>query len=123
MILHCNGGESMLIENEYGTIEITNDAIADIVASRCYGVHGMANPSKLFGLVQLLKRDSNRKGIKIEVTEDNVVNAELHIVVRHGVNIAAAGDSLISEVRYNVEEMTGMKVGKVDVFVDSLMTD
>ncbi len=113
----------MLIENEYGTIEITNDAIADIVSSHCYGVHGMTNPSKLFGLVQLLKRDANRKGIKIEVTEDNIVNVELHIVVRHGVNIAAAGDSLISEVRYNIEEMTGMKVGKVDVFVDSLMMD
>ena len=76
------------------------------------------------GKTTLLNRIlSNRKGIKIDVTEDNVVNIELHIVVRHGVNIAAAGDSIISEVRYNVEEMTGMKVGKVNVFVDSLMTD
>ena len=33
------------------------------------------------------------------------------------------GDSIISEVRYNVEKLTGVKVGRVDVFVDSLMTD
>ena len=70
-----------------------------------------------------MKRDSSRKGIKIDVVDNGVVNIELHIVVRHGVNIAAAGDSIISEVRYNVEEMTGIKVGNVDVFVDSLMTD
>lgn len=112
-----------MIENEYGTINITNDALTDIVASHCYGVHGMANKSVLDGFVQLFKRDSSHKGIKIDVTDDDVVNIELHIVVRHGVNIAAAGDSIISEVRYNIEEMTGMKVGKVDVFVDSLMTD
>ena len=113
----------MLIENEYGTIDISNDVITDIVANHCYGVHGMANKSKFDGFVQLLKRDSSRKGIKIDVVDNGVVNIELHIVVRHGVNIAAAGDSIISEVRYNVEEMTGIKVGNVDVFVDSLMTD
>lgn len=113
----------MLIENEYGTIDITNDVIADIVASHCYGVHGMANKNKLDGLVQLFKRDSNRKGIQVEVVDNETVNIELHIVVRHGVNIAAAGDSIISEVRYNVEKLTGVKVGCVDVFVDSLMTD
>ena len=113
----------MLIENEYGTIDITNDVIADIVANHCYGVHGMTNKNKLDGFVQLLKRDSSRKGIKIDVLENGVVNIELHIVVRHGINITAAADSLISEVRYNVEEMTGVKVGNVDVVVDSLMTD
>ena len=57
----------MLIENEYGTIDITNDVIADIVANHCYGVHGMTNKNKLDGFVQLLKRDSSRKGIKIDV--------------------------------------------------------
>lgn len=113
----------MLIENEYGTIDITNDVIADIVANHCYGVHGMASKSKFDGLFQLLKRDQSHKGIKIDVTDDGIVNIELHIVVRHGINIAAAGDSIISEVRYNVEAMTGMTVGNVDVFVDSLMTD
>ena len=113
----------MLIENEYGTIDITDNVIADIVANHCYGVHGMAGKNKFDGFVQLLKRDPSHKGIKIEVVENGVVNIELHIVVRHGINIAAAGDSIISEVRYNIEELTGVKVGRVDVFVDSLMTD
>jgi len=113
----------MLIENEFGTINITNEVITDIVANHCYGVHGMTSKNKLDGIVQLLKRDSNRKGIKVEVLEDESVNIELHIVVRHGINITAAAESLISEVRYNVEAMTGVKVAKVDVFVDSLMAD
>ena len=113
----------MLIENEYGTINITDEVITGIVANHSYGVHGMASKNKLDGLVQLFKKDSSHKGIKIEIVENGLVNIELHIVVRYGVNITAAAESISSEVRYNIEEMTGMKVGKVDVFVDSIMAD
>ena len=113
----------MLIENEYGTINITDEVITGIVANHGYGVHGMAGKNKLGELVQLFKKDSSHKGIKIEVVENALVNIELHIVVRYGVNITAAAESITDEVRYHVEELTGMKVGKVDVFVDSIMAD
>lgn len=113
----------MLIENEYGTINITDEVITGIVANHSYGVHGMASKNKLGELVQLFKKDPSHKGIKIEIVENALVNIELHIVVRYGVNITAAAESITGEVRYNVEEMTGMKVGKVDVFVDSIMAD
>jgi uncharacterized alkaline shock family protein YloU len=113
----------MLIKNEYGTIDILDDVFADIVSNHIYGVHGMTSKNRFEELVKLLKRDSTHKGVKLEILEDDTVNIELHIVVRHGVNIAAAGESVMSEVRYNIEEMTGAKVGRVDVYVDAIMTD
>ena len=115
----------MIIENEYGKIDISSDVLAGIVsiaAGNCYGVRGMAHRNKSDGIVQLLKRESYRKGINIEIA-DGLVNIELHIVVRHGINIAVIGVSIISNVRYNVEEMAGVTVGRVDVFVDSITAD
>ena len=115
----------MLIRNQNGTIDITNEAITGIVSiavNNCYGVRGMANKNKSEGFVQLLRRDSSRKGINLEF-KDDVVNIDLHIVVRHGVNMAAIGDSIIEQVKYNVERMAGITVGRINVFVDSIMTD
>ena len=115
----------MVLQTKYGTIDISSDVIAGIVnvcANNCYGVRGIAGKNKSDGIIGLLRRESYKQGIKIEKLED-CVNIELHIVVRHGVNIAAVGNSIISEIRYNVERMTGFTVGKVDICVDSIMTD
>jgi len=115
----------MRIQTEYGFIDVSGDVIAGIVsvcANNCYGVCGMAHRSKTDGLVKLLKGDSYQKGVVIDLQED-CVNIDLHIVVKHGVNIAAAGESIISEIRYNVELLTGVRVGVVDIYVDSIMID
>ena len=115
----------MKIQTEYGFIDVSGDVIAGIVsvcANNCFGVCGMAHRYKTDGLLKLLKGDSNKKGVNIELEEDHV-DIELHIVVKHGINIAAVGESIISEIRYNVELLTGIRVGTVDIFVDSIMVD
>ena len=115
----------LLFENEYGTIEISNDALSGIIsiaANNCFGVHSMANKNMGESIAQLLKLDSKKKGITIDI-KDDVVNITLRIIVRHGINISAIGNSIIGEVKYNVERMAGVKVGRVDVYVDSIMAD
>ncbi len=115
----------MLIENEYGTIDISNEALSGIVsiaANNCFGVHGMARKNMGESIAELLKLDARHKGISIEI-KDDLVNITLRIIVRHGINIAAIGDSIINEVTYYVENTAGVKVGRVDVFVDSIMPD
>lgn len=115
----------MLFENEYGTIEISNEALSSIVsiaANNCFGVRSMARKNMGESIAELLGLDSRKKGITIEV-KDDVVNIMLRIIIRHGVNISAIGNSIINEVKYNVERMAGIKVGRVDVFVDSIMPD
>jgi len=110
---------------EYGTVTLAADVIAAIAgtaATNCFGVKGMTHTSMKDGIVYLLKREAMTKGVKI-VEHDDKIDLELHIAVNHGINIGAVCNSIISEVRYNVERLTGVSVASLDVCVDSIRLD
>ena len=110
------------IKNERGTVNITNTVIAKIVgyvATKCYGVVGMSTKSGKDGISKLLKHENMDKGIKIKVVGDTV-SISLFIIVEYGVNIHAVGETIRSNVKYRVEEMTGLTVDKIDVNVESI---
>ena len=114
----------MRLETERGTITISPDVFTNITgaaATNCYGVKGMAVRSKTDGLVHLLRRESMAKGVKVRFNDDDTVSIELHIIVDNGVNLTAVSHSIMSEVRYIVEKVTGVKVKNVDVCVDSMV--
>ena len=116
------GSNTVKIMTEYGTVTLDADVIASIAgaaATNCFGVKGMTHTSVKDGIVYLLKREAMTKGVKVTEKEDKI-DLELHIAVDHGINIGAVCNSIISEVRYNVVRLTGIKVGRVDVFVDSI---
>ena len=111
-------------ENENGVIVIQNEVLAKIAgmaATRCYGVVGMA-ARKGNGLVGLLLGDSITKGVNIS-TENDRITIDLHIMVEYGVNISAICESIIKNVKYSIESMTGCKVGKINVSVESARVD
>ena len=72
------------------------------------------------GLVHLLRREAMSKGVKVTFCDDGAIVIDLHIMVDRGVNIAAIGASIISEVKYNVTKSTGTAVKAVNVYVDSI---
>ena len=63
------------------------------------------------------------KGVKVNFCEDGSIIVDLHIIVNRGVNIAAIGEAITTEVKYNVEKSTGTTVQAVNVFVDSICAD
>ena len=114
----------MRLETERGVFTISPDVFTNITgaaATNCYGVKGMAVRSKTDGLVHLLRRESMAKGVKVRFNDDDTVSIELHIIVDNGVNLTAVSHSIMSEVRYIVEKVTGVKVKSVDVCVDSMV--
>lgn len=116
----------MTIKTDLGYIEITNEVLAGIAgyaASGCFGVKGMTLRSVTDGLAHLLRRENQSRGVKVEEAADGGVNIDLHIAVEHGVNIGAVCRSIIGEVRYNVERLTGVDVKNVDVYVESIKAD
>ena len=116
------GGISMQIKTENGIIGISNEviaAVAGLAASSCFGVKGMTTTSVKDGLVHLLKREAMTTGVKVFESENGVA-IRLNIAVDHGLNIPAVCRSIISEVRYNVQRLTGLNVTAVDIFVDSI---
>ena len=112
--------------NEKGVIDITSEVFTNIVgdaASSCFGVKGMAGRSEKSGVWQLLRRESMSKGVKVHFEDDGTVFVELHIVVDHGVNLAALSKSIMAEVGYKVFASTGVPVCSVDVYIDSMTMD
>ncbi len=113
------------LENEYGVITIDNEVIARIAgyaAIDCYGIVGMAAKNVKDGLVQLLKRESLTKGIKVAV-EQNKISLDFHIIVEYGTNISAIADNIMQTVKYKVEDCAGLEVEKVNVFVEGVRVD
>ena len=110
------------ISNKLGEIQISTEVIAKyagLTAIECFGIVGMAAVSMKDGLVKLLKRESLTHGINVEL-EDNHIILDFHVIVSYGVSISAVADNLIENVKYKVEEFTGMEVDKINIYVEGV---
>ena len=97
------------MSNEHGEIVIENEVIAQYAghaALECVG--------------KLLKGDSLSKGVNVVIDEENQLSIDFHIIVAYGVCISTVCDNLIQSVRYSVEEMTGMPVKAINIFVEGV---
>ena len=105
-----------------GNIAIDNEVIAQYagsVAMECFGVVGMAGISVKDGFVKLLKKESMTRGIYVSVNK-NKLTVNFHVIVSYGVSILAVTDNLVSNVKYKVEEFTGIEIEKINIFVEGV---
>lgn len=110
------------INTSMGNILIDNEAIAQYagsVAMECFGIVGMAGINMKDGLVKLLKLDSMTRGINVLVRNNKLI-LNFHVIVAYGVSILAVSDNLISNVKYKVEEFTGIEIEKINIFVEGV---
>ena len=110
------------VNNKYGEVLIDTDVIARYAGSivvESFGIVGMAGISMKDGLVRLLKKDSLTHGINVTI-EDNKIQLDFHVIVVYGVNISSVADNLISTVKYQVEEFTGLEIEKINIYVEGV---
>jgi uncharacterized alkaline shock family protein YloU len=108
--------------NEYGTTIIDDHVLACIAglsAMECYGVVGMVARSSAGGLVELLRREQSSKGIKVQ-TNDNEISIDLYVIVEFGTRISVVANNIIEKVKYSIENLTGMKVNKINVNIQGV---
>ena len=111
------------MSTDLGIITIDPEVIAKYagsVAVECFGIVGMAAVSMKDGLVKLLKKESLKKGIQVGISDENKITLNFHVVVAYGVSISAVTDNLISNVKYKVEEFTGMSVDKINIYIEGV---
>lgn len=111
------------MSTELGIITIDSEVIAKYagsVAVECFGIVGMAAVSMKDGLVKLLKKESLTHGIQVSISDENKITLNFHVIVVYGVSISAVSDNLISNVKYKVEEFSGMPVEKINIFVEGV---
>ena len=112
---------SAKINNEFGTIEIDKQVIAQIAykaAMESYGLVGLAHKSK--GIVELLKGENATKGVSVQELEDETIAIELYVIMQYGTNISTVANNIIDKVKYTLEKMTAIKVSKIDVNVQGI---
>lgn len=111
------------LSNENGDIIVENEVIAQYAghaALGCFGIVGMATISMKDGIAKLLKGDSVSKGVNAEVDEENNLTIDFHIIVAYGVSISTVCENLTNTVKYSVEEMTGLPVKGINIFVEGV---
>ena len=111
-------GSSM--NTHMGNITIDKDVIAQYagtVAMECFGIVGMGITVK--DVVKLLRKDNLAKGITVTIN-NNKLTLDFHVIVSYGVSILAVSDNLIDNVKYKVEEFTGMEIEKINIFVEGV---
>lgn len=112
-----------IIKNEFGTITITEDLIANIVgaaASENYGIVGMNSNSAGDAWLQLIGSDNLKRGVSVVINDNNSIDIELHVTLMYGVSFPAVAKNTISSVKYYVEDMTGLTVNHVNIYVDAV---
>lgn len=115
------------IENYLGIIEISQGYFSKLIGnavSSCFGVAGMANSNARQGIRSLFQRRRIFPDQGVVVRHDTEgLSVDLHIIVTYGLNISVIVKSIVSKVRYTVEEATGLNVSKVNVFVDAMKNE
>lgn len=105
-----------------GEITINTDVIATYagsVAVECFGIVGMAAVNMKDGLVKLLKKDSLKHGINVQM-KDNRISLDFHVIVAYGVSIRAVADNLMDNVKYKLEAFTGIEIEHINILVEGV---
>ena len=105
-----------------GNIYIDPEVIAQYagsVAVECFGIVGMASVNVKDGLVKLLMKETITHGISVNIVNNKLI-LDFHVIVAYGVSIITVCDNLINNVKYKVENFTGLEIEKVNIFVEGV---
>ena len=107
---------------QLGLVTVDEDVIVKVAgyaALECYGIVGMAAKRSTDGIVQLMGRENLGRGVRIQAMDDSVI-VDLYIIVEYGISISAVAASIIETVKYKVERLAGIPVGRVNVCVEDI---
>ena len=110
--------------NAYGSIKISEEAIAGIVSmvvAQIKGVSSMSG-SMTSGLTEMLGKKNLTKGVKVELNNQDVIIA-VYIFVEYGVKIPKLALEIQNQVRDSIQTMTGLRAKEVNIYVQGVSFD
>lgn len=112
--------------NPMGSVSLTSGCFAELVgqaARGCYGVADLSPAPTAENLKSIVMHGGlAEKGVKV-TQKNSSLCIELHIKVGYGVNISTIVHSITHRVKHEVEYATGLKVARIDVSVDDIVTE
>ncbi|GEN49815.1 Asp23/Gls24 family envelope stress response protein [Alkalibacterium pelagium] len=114
---------SVQLNNEFGTIEMSNDVISTVVggaATEIFGIVGMASRKHVRdGINEILNRDNYSRGVEVR-QEDQDIAVDVYIVVSYGTKITEVSKNVQERVRYQLEHDLGIVASSVNVYVQGV---
>ncbi len=106
------------LDEEKGSINISEEVIVVIAASAAAEVDGVASLATSVGkdLSEALGKKSISKGVRITV-EDGAITADVCILVKFGCQVNKVAQDVQSSVSSAVEAMSGVPVKQVNVHI------
>lgn len=113
----------ILLNNEYGKVNVSDDVIAILAGSAaldCFGLVGMASRKQLKdGITELLGRENLSRGVEVRQEQD-ALHIDLYIIVSYGTKISEVAHNVQNRVKYVLDEVVGLQVGFVNIFVQGV---
>jgi len=103
--------------HENGTVMISEDVIADIVAHTVNEVEGVSGLSGKPGadIAEIIGKKNWGKGIKILIADDDALNIDCNITVKYGHSVVNVAKVVQESVTNVLESMAGVTVESVNV--------
>lgn len=102
-----------------GTVMISEDVVATIVAHAVEEVEGIVSLSTKVGadIAELIGKKAWGKGMKISIAEDESVTVDCNVLIGYGQSVVTVAGAVQDAVTSALEAMTGVKVAAVNVNV------
>ncbi|MDI6791914.1 MAG: Asp23/Gls24 family envelope stress response protein [bacterium] len=107
--------------NDLGSVRLSNEVVGTIAGLAAQGVKGVAGMSSgiIDGLAKMLTGDQLMKGIKVEVGTREAA-LDIFIIAEYGVRIPEVAWRIQQTVKQAVEDMTGLSVVEVNIYVQGI---
>jgi len=114
-------GEGRTLPSELGAIRIADEVVSIIAGLAATEVEGVASMSGGIagGIAEALGRKNLSKGVKVEVGEEET-SVDLYLIVTYGSRIPDVAWGVQENVKQAIENMTGLKVVKINVHVQGV---
>jgi uncharacterized alkaline shock family protein YloU len=102
-----------------GKTTVAPDVLVTIARLSALSVQGVSRMAQVSGGVNRLFKRGVHDGVRIEV-EDNVVTADLYLVLKRDVNIREVSREVQGQVARSIQEMIGMDIGSIDIHIEDI---
>ena len=110
-------------KQENGSVLISEDVIATIVANAVSEVEGIVGLSVKPGadIADMIGKKNWGKGMKITIDEDNNLTIDCNVNIGYGINVVTVAQSVQDAVVAAVESTANVKVSAVNVNVSGII--
>jgi uncharacterized alkaline shock family protein YloU len=112
----------MTEEHRTGKTTVAPDVLINIARLSALSVTGVSRMADVSGGVNRLFKRGIQNGVRIEV-EDNVIDADLYIILKPDVNIREVSRNVQQQVARAIQEMIGMEISSIDIHIENIDFD